>query len=155
MDIRIQTLHPAFSHTIRNAEMLADRFFRYDPSSAGFGAFNPTALPAGKGSYDEWVQMRPNSPRIMVDDVHAINATMAARSKVDAWDVFTTSTEDLLALAALSPAWGLFTLSDTEWAGQHCRDLIRDLLRDVMGPYRNLAVTTKVLHAIRPRLIPV
>nr|WP_040668209.1 DUF6308 family protein [Nitrolancea hollandica] len=129
---------------IKHADRLAKTFFLHDPSSAH------------RESYDTWV-LSGHSPahRLVTNDVHAINRTMAARSPLASWTQFTSASNDLPELAAVDSYWDLFTMNDHEWRQLRCRERIAALLEAIMGPYRNLAVTTKVLHAKRPRLIPV
>lgn len=144
MDVRIATLRPTATLVIHDAEHLAWAFFQFDPSSA-----HPKA-------YDKWV-LAQQSPvnRIVAQDVTAINTTMAARSPLDKWEQFTHAVSDLHELAAIDPGWDLLTLPDDVWARQQVAQRIEALLAAVMGPWRNAAVATKVLHAKRPRLVPV
>ena len=56
-------------------------------------------------------------------------------------------------LAAIRTARGLFEFEDDEWApiaGQ-----LNLAMSALLGPYRNMAVATKVLHAKRPGLFPI
>jgi hypothetical protein len=144
MDIRIATMHKRVDIVIQNAEILAEAFFTIDWSSV-----HPQ-------SYDTWVLSgRSPANRIIADDITAINRTMGARSKVEAWAELTNMSDDIPELAVLDRSWDLFTMSDQAWSAYACRDAICRLLERILGPWRSLSVTTKVLHAKRPRLIPV
>lgn len=144
MDIQITMMGSSATLAIHEADRLAEGFFRHDPSSAH------------ADSYDAWAQSAHSSAnRLVADDVHAINRTMAARSPLGAWQAFMSDSHDLPALAAIDSTWDLLLLSDDAWHQQQCRERITELLRTLLGPHRQLAVTTKVLHLKRPRLIPV
>jgi hypothetical protein len=122
------------------ADDLAVAFFAHDASSVGTDPFDAHA---GAGTPD----------LITDDDITVINQTMRARSPHDQWVTFTHNTEPLPWMAALDPSWDLFGLSEPDWA--HVRPVVEQALREVIGPYRNLAVATKVLHLKRPGIVPV
>lgn len=128
---------------IEHAERLAFDFFTNDASSTG------------DDPYDAWAgRTEPN--RITTDDLHAINRTMRARSPLTAWSDFTRPDEPPLAwLSALPTDVGLFDLDDAEWDRAGYDALLGAVFTGIVGPYRNLAVATKVLHLKRPRLFPV
>lgn len=144
MEIRIAAMNTAVELLIKNPDRLAEAFFRFDPSS-----MHPKA-------YDAWIQHTTSpSNRITADDITAINATMAARSPLKVWRSLLESDADLPELAAIDPAWDLFAMPEEEWQRYECRYRIGQLFTAIMGPGRNLSVTTKVLHIKRPRCIPV
>ncbi|MGD0121693.1 MAG: DUF6308 family protein [Candidatus Limnocylindrales bacterium] len=125
---------------IECADDLAVAFFSNDASSTGSDSFDAHA---GAGTPD----------RVTDNDITVINQTMRARSPHDQWNKFTRHDEPLTWLAALDPSWDLFDLSAAEWV--RVRPAIEQALREVIGPYRNLAVATKVLHLKRPGIFPV
>ena len=144
MDLRIATLHPHVMLVIRNAETLAEVFFRSDPSSAHVK------------SYDAWIlKQQAASNRITVGDVRAINATMRARCPYSVWTQFTEFSGELLELAAIDPVWDLITMPDDEWQRLACYSRIEALLAVTLGRGRNIAVTTKTMHIKRPQLMPI
>jgi hypothetical protein len=111
---------------LENADQLAILFFTRDASSVGKDPFDAHA---GVGALDS----------ITDDDVRAINATMGARSPHEAWRPLTDAAS-LDFLQALDIGVDLLAMTDHEWD---------------IGPYRNLAVATKILHLKRPGLFPV
>lgn len=139
--LRISTVPGDKVYEFRNAERLAEIFFRVDGSSAG------------DLSYDAWILKSPPD-RFTPSDVAAINRTMGARSKPERWDSITAA-EPPQWLHALDPAWDLFDLDADAWQSQVCRTRIHDALDSLVGPYRSLSVATKILHIKRPALIPV
>jgi hypothetical protein len=126
---------------IHHALQMAEVFFRVDPSAVG-----PKA-------YDHLV-VASRSDRITEEDVHAINGTMAARSRLQAWQEF-ISAGPVPWLAALDPAWDLLQLAETDWRDLAVEQRLEDAFRATFGRYRRLAVVTKVLYMKRPRLVPV
>ena len=128
---------------IDQAGEFAEFFFRTNASSAG-----PKA-------YDAWVLKGADPNRITVDDVAAVNRTMAARTPYKYWTKFTDVDADEPWLAALDPEWDLYAMPENEWLKQVVHRGLGEAFKEVMGPYRGPAGTTKVLHIKRPRLIPV
>jgi len=125
-----------------------------DPYEIALDFFSKDASSVGSDAYDAWVE-RTDAVRIVTDDIYAINRTMRARSPHTAWAAFVGTTEPLTWLAALDPAWDLFELTLDEWAELGAGAKVAAALAALTGPYRNLSVVTKVLHAKRPRLFPV
>lgn len=123
---------------IENADRLAEAFFSLDRSSQG------------ADSYDAYTQQTPPN-HIEEADVDRINGLMRARSEKEMW-------EGLLAephldwLAALDPGWDLL-MPDEQWA--ETTEAVTSALIAITGPYRNVSVSTKILHLKRPALIPV
>ena len=129
--------------TIDHADQFAEFFFRTNASSVG-----PKA-------YDTWVLTGTTPNRITVDDVAAANRTMAARTPYKYWTKFTDVDADEPWLAELDPEWDLFAMPEMEWLRHVVHRSLGEAFKEVMGPYRGPAGTTKVLHIKRPRLIPV
>jgi len=126
-----------------------------DAQGLAFDFFTKDASSSGTDPYDAWTG-RTDPDRITTDDLYAINRTMRARSPHTAWSVFTGPTDPPLPwLTALDPHVGLFDLDDPEWERGGYDALLADAFAAIIGPYRNLAVATKVLHLKRPRLFPV
>jgi hypothetical protein len=125
---------------LERADDLAVAFFAHDASSVGSDPFDAHA---GSGAPD----------RITDDDITVINQTMRARSPHDQWVKFTRQVEPLPWLTALNPSWDLFDLVEPEW--EAVRPAVDQALTALIGPYRNLAVATKVLHLKRPGIFPV
>ncbi len=129
--------------TIRYAGELAEFFFRADASSTSDGA------------YDDWVLKQSNPHRITDGDINAVNRTMRARTPAKCWASFTTVSADESWLCAIDADWDLFATPETEWSRHAVQTRLGEAFKAVMGPHRGAAVTTKVLHIKRPRLIPV
>jgi hypothetical protein len=128
---------------IRWADELAEFFFRADLSSSG------------KDAYDKWILSDPYPCRITEGDITAVNTTMGARTSAKHWGGLTEAVSDENWLCALDPSWDLFAMPEMEWL-EHVVDAhLGECFEAVMGSYRGAAVTTKVLHIKRPRLIPV
>jgi hypothetical protein len=141
LGITIRRLDGGPSLIVEDAASLADAFFSRDPSSTGPNSFDAQA---GHGDPD----------RIATDDIRAINQTMRARSPHTAWEAL-TSAGPLPWLAALDPSWDLVRLREQDWERFGCTALLEAAFVATIAPYRNLAVTTKVLHFKRPSLFPV
>lgn len=129
--------------TIDYAGDLAEFFFRANASSVGPNAYDERVL---KG-------IEPN--RIIPGDVTAVNQTMAARTSYKHWKVFTDAVVDESWLTALDPGWDLYAMAEKEWLQDDVHEHLGVAFKAVIGSYRRPAVTTKVLHIKRPRLIPV
>jgi hypothetical protein len=129
--------------TIHHAGELAEFFFRANASSVGPNAYDACVL---KG-------LDPN--RITSDDISAVNQTMAARTPYKYWTAFTGATVDEPWLSALDPQWDLYAMPEKDWLRHVVHTHLDVAFKAVIGPYRGPAVTTKVLHIKRPRLIPV
>jgi hypothetical protein len=129
------------SVVVEDASLLAHAFFTSDPSSVGPKAYDQHA---GRGDLN----------RITTDDVRTINQTMRARSRHTAWETL-TSAGPLPWLAVLDPSWDLIELPDREWEQLGCTELLEAVFAAALGPYRNHAVASKVLHLKRPLLIPI
>ena len=129
--------------TIDYAGELAEFFFRTNASSVG-----PKA-------YDAWVATSAEPNRITVEDVAAVNRTMAARTSYKYWTPLTDVAADAPWLAVLDPAWDLYAMPEAEWLGHVVHRSLGEAFKEVMRPHLGPAVTTKVLHAKRPRLIPI
>lgn len=125
-----------------------------DPYEIALDFFSKDASSVGSDAFDAWVG-RTDAVRIVTDDIYAINRTMRARSPHTAWAAFVGTPEPLSWLAALDPTWDLFELTPDEWEGSGAGAKVAAALAALTGPYRNLSVVTKVLHAKRPRLFPV
>lgn len=128
---------------IDHAALLAEYFFRTNPSSVGTGA------------YDAHVLNGEHPDRITVGDIAAVNRTMAARTAYSRWTDFTDAEADEEWLDSLDPTWDLFETSEPEWLRYVVHRELGHAFKAVMGPYRGPAVVTKVLHIKRPRLIPI
>lgn len=131
------------SFTIHYADYLAEFFFRANASS-----FGPNA-------YDDWVQKGADPNRITTGDVFAVNQTMVARTSHRHWTKFTEAVADESWLTALDADWDLYAMPEKEGLQHVVFRHLDDAFKAVIGPYRRPAVTTKVLHIKRPRLIPV
>ena len=129
------------SLVIHHALQMAEVFFRVDPSAVGPNAYDQRVLVSCPD-------------RITEEDIHAINGTMAARSPLKAWQALIRA-GPVPWLAALDPSWDLLQLSDTEWGDLDVEQRLHAAFQAVFGPYRRLAVVTKVLYMKRPRLVPV
>ena len=129
--------------SIQHAGDLAEFFFRANESSAA---------PNG---YDEWTLTGADPCRIRSGDIAAVNRTMAARTAARHWESFTSADTDEPWLCALDQDWDLFATPEEQWLQHAVQYRLGDAFKAVMGPYRGAAVTTKVLHIKRPRLIPV
>jgi hypothetical protein len=128
---------------IEYADELAEFFFRADASSTG------------KHAFDAHIAADPAPCRIRPEDITAVNTTMSARTSPKHWATFTEVAADKEWLCALDPGWDLFAMPEKEWLQQLVHQRLGDAFAAVVGPYRGPAVTTKVLHIKRPRLIPV
>jgi len=80
---------------------------------------------------------------------------MGARTSAKHWGGFTEAVSDENWLCALDPSWDLFAMPEMDWLGHVVHKHLGECFEAVMGSYRGAAVTTKVLHIKRPRLIPV
>lgn len=129
---------------IPRAEWLAEFFFRTSSSSIS----SRTDF-----SYDGWTLHTPPN-RIVVEDIAAVNRSMAARTPPKRWLAFTQA-GDLPWLSALDPDWDLMTMSDTDWKAKKCEMAISVALAQLVGPWRGSSIVTKMLHIKRPRLIPI
>ncbi len=119
---------------------LASAFFKGDQSSIGVGAYDSLA---GNGD-----------PRVITTgDLEAINRTMRARSRHQAWQPLLN--RPLTWLSALHPDLDLIAASEDEWNAAKADRGIEAALRETIGPSRGVSVATKVLHLKRPRLVPV
>jgi hypothetical protein len=110
---------------------LAEAFFAADQGSVGVD---------GLGALD----------RIETSDIHALNRTMRARSAHTSWAAITGVR--LPWLGRIDPALDLIEDDDTRWEAAGGQRLVADALAAVVGPSRNVAVATKMLHLKRPRL---
>lgn len=125
---------------IERAELLAEGFFRLDPSSRA-------------GGIDALVGSTPSN-EIVWADLQIINRTFVARSSPEHWkDLFTAGA--LPWLEVVDPSWDLIALDDEDWVRLDCRELLGDALSKLLAPYRAQAVATKMLHLKRWRLVPV
>ena len=131
---------------IEGAQWLAETFFSRDPSAVG------------QASYDFWIEETQRDPerrhRIVDGDVTSVNTTMAARTAHETWAPIINST-DWSWLEALDPGWDLFGVTPADWAGEKVARRLTDAFNAIQRPGLGIAVTTKVLHVKRPRLIPV
>ena len=128
---------------IDSAEELAARFFRDDPSSAAFAAFDKKALE------------NAHPDRVTVDDIVAINSTFAARSPHSAWAPLLAEPGPLPWLSAIDPSWDLIETEPEAWEQARCAEHVARALFETVAKGRQLAVATKVLHLKRRRLFPV
>ena len=132
---------------IRTAEWLAEYFFFTNASSVRLGTYTPwdayTAAPT-----------LAEVNRIVLSDITAINQSMAARTGHKHWQALRDA-GDLPWLAALDPAWDLIQMTDGEWIQNRVEERIGEAVDRVVGPWRGLSVTTKVLATKRPRLVPI
>lgn len=131
---------------IEGAQWLAETFFRRDPSAVG-------AM-----SYDSWIEATQRDPerkaRIIDGDITAVNRTMAARTSHETWAPIVAG-QDWAWLAALDPDWDLFELDSVRWGEAGVAAGLRRAFETLQRPGLGIAVTTKVLHIKRPRLVPV
>lgn len=139
--IAIERMDGGPALVIEDATQLAWDFFTRDASSVGRYAFD-----ARVG--------RTDPDRIVTADLVAINTTMRARSPHTAWAAFLDTPEPLSWLARLGTRTRLFAIEDDDWQARWGAAL-GDAITTLIGPYRNLSVATKVLHAKRPALFPV
>lgn len=140
--IAIERLDGRAPLTIQHAELVAEVFFRIDPS-------------ARPGGYDEYIETsRSRDDRIVAEDISTINRTMRARSPLWAW---TNLIEDgrLTWLAALGRDWDLLASDDATWRARGCSQALATAFDGIKGRYRGRAVATKLLHLKRPALVPV
>lgn len=109
----------------------------------------------GDQSYDSYIASG-SSPlnRITLEDVVAINTTMAARSPHADWTAV-IARRVLPELKAIDVKWDLFSTPDQIWTHQPIAERVAALVDRVLGKGIGLARATKVLHIKRPRLIPV
>ena len=142
--LRVARLNGQADLVIPRAEWLAEFFFRTSSSSM---SRRPTV------SYDDWAMQTPPNC-IVVEDIKAINRSMAARTSLNRWITFTQA-GDVPWLAAIDANWDLLMMSDAEWAVNRCEQMISNALAEMIGPWRGPSIVTKVLHLKRPRLIPV
>jgi hypothetical protein len=106
------------------------------------------------GAFDAWAMgsaHRRDLNRITEDDIVAINR-FGVRSPRSAWASLVERGE-LPWLRALPDRSGLLAIDEEGWP--EVRSLLADALDDAMGPWRNLATVTKMLHLKRPGLVPV
>jgi hypothetical protein len=127
---------------IQEPQELAHDFFRLDSSSAGANAFDKRA---GKG----------DSNRITAEDVTAINTTMRARARHEAWEKEYAAIEPLPWLSAINMEWDLIATDDAAWTSGRCTAVIAEAIARSTGPYRRESVATKVLHLKRPKIFPI
>ncbi len=139
--VRIDRLDGGPTLVIAHPGELAYHYFSRDPASVG-----PYAYDDRVGTTDPG--------RITRADITNINTTMRARSPIGAWAGF-LDTEDTLAFLTEIPLTriGLFEVPEAEWPT--VRERLDAAITALLGPYRNLAVVTKVLHAKRPLLFPI
>ncbi|MCX6071026.1 MAG: DUF6308 family protein [Chloroflexi bacterium] len=142
LELELKTCQGAL-FTIHYAAYLAEFFFRANASSVG-----PNA-------YDAHVALGLCPDHITDEDVTAVNQTMVARTSHKHWTTLTKGDADEAWLTALDPGWDLFSMPEKEWLQHAVPKRLNDALDAVIAPYRRPAVTTKVLHIKRPRLIPV
>ncbi len=144
VSLRVDRLDGKEPVVIEQAQWLAEFFFTENASSATRGQFVP---------FDLWV---PESPpnRIVAEDIHAINQSMAARTSLKHWQGLIGSGE-LPWLAALDRTWDLLLMSEADWTSNAVERLIGEALSQTIGPWRGPSVATKVLYGKRPRLIPI
>lgn len=125
---------------IRNADWLAEAFFRLDPSGRA-------------GGFDSWViDPQQQRDRLTEADIGAINRTMRARSALKWWRALLDGDQPWL--AELDPAWELFSISDELWS-RTVREPLRRAISQLINKGRRLSVATKALHIKRPALVPV
>ncbi len=131
---------------IEGAQWLAEHFFRRDPSADG------------PMSYDAWIDATQRDParrdRIIDGDITAVNRTMAARTPHETWAPIVAG-RDWRWLVALDHRWDLFDLDPVAWRDANAAARLRDAFEAIRRPGLGIAVTTKVLHIKRPRLVPV
>jgi hypothetical protein len=139
--ITIQRMDGGKPLVIDHADLVAEAFFRIDPSSR-----RPDGIDQRLGLTD------PN--RIVREDLRTINSTFVARSPAAAWqDLFDAG--ELPWLKALDPDWDLISLDESDWRQFGCRDRLVDAFEKIRGKYRAQAVAPKILHLKRWRLVPV
>lgn len=140
--IVVERLDERVPVVIERAELVAEVFFRLDPS-------------ARPGGYDDYIVANLRlSDRIVREDIDALNATMRARSKVDWWAELIAK-ERLDWLVALGSKWDLILLDDAAWRRRGCSEAIAGAFEGIKGKYHGPATSTKLLHMKRPALIPV
>jgi len=107
--------------------------------------------------YDDYVAEGHSPPdQIVRADIEVINAyaSMGARSKYEVWqDVIDAG--PLPDLRAIDPGLDLFLASEASWAQADAHSNLETLFKSVRAKGIGIAVSTKVLHIKRPRLIPV
>jgi uncharacterized protein DUF6308 len=137
-----------------NIRLPTGRVIRYaDEKAALFFVTDVAAV--GPHSYDAYLSSPSNPPNAFIPaDIRAINTTMRARSSAKHWTQFTTG-RDLPWLRAIEPTWDLVETSDDDWTRYGCASAIHSALVQLMGPYRQASVVTKLLHIKRPRLVPI
>jgi hypothetical protein len=140
METRIRIMRLDGGSLVLDGEGLADAFFSTDPSSVGVGSYDAIA---GFGARD----------RIETADLYALNRTMRARSAHSSWAPIIDVR--LPWLARIDPALDLIETDEAQWEKVGGEGLVADALAAVVGPNRNLAVTTKMLHLKRPSLFPI
>jgi Family of unknown function (DUF6308) len=141
IEVVIQRVDGGPALRIEHPELVAEAFFRLDPSSR-----RPDGIDQRLGSTD------PN--RIVREDLRTINSTFVARSPAAAWQHLFEAGE-LPWLKALDPGWDLIALDKSDWRRFGCRDRLVDAFEAIRGPYRAQAVATKILHLKRWHLVPV
>ena len=97
------------------------------------------------------ISTRPDA--ILWRDIDLINSYMGARSPNRVWQPLVGKRPRWL--TNINPRLDLIRASPHTWKAVGGDDLIRKALLACVGPGRNIAVATKLLHLKRPRLFPI
>jgi hypothetical protein len=89
---------------------------------------------------------------ITARDIDFLNGLMGARSPRSLWDPLVGKPQPWL--RRIDPALDLIETPDRTWRGVDGSGLVRAAVAGCIGPGRNIAVATKLLHLKRPRLFP-
>jgi Family of unknown function (DUF6308) len=107
-------------------------------------------LPAVK-SFEE-VAGTTRRDAITTRDIEILNRLMGARSPHHLWEPLVGKPQRWL--QRIDPQLDLIEASERKWREVHGDDLVRQAVAGCIGPGRNIAVSTKLLHLKRPRLFP-
>jgi len=135
--ITIHRLDDKGAVRISDAAAMVHRFVELDPAR----------------DYDRWGERSPPD-RIVAGDVSALNRFMRARTAHTHWEHLINDPAPAW-LAAVPSAWDAATITEDVWRQRDGEARVYEAFAAMIGPYRNLAVVSKVLHLKRPRLIPI
>ena len=122
--------------------------------AADLVVYQSLAGDSGARAFDAWTadpSHERDQYRITEADIVAINR-LGARSPHSVWAAL-TETGELPWLRTLPVGADLLAIDDERWSG--ISPLVATALARAIGPRRNLATATKLLHAKRPGLFPV
>ena len=106
----------------------------------------------GIGGFDE-IAGRTRRDMITASDVAVINQFMGARTAYARWEPILNKRRRWI--QELDPRLDLIATGDRNWRSREGDRLVHRALAGILGPGRNIAVATKVLHLKWPRLFPI